>query len=228
MNENTVKIRFVASSKNMKTGAISQTYSSCNTCPERCPFKNAGCYAKQGPVALVWKKTAECGINPQDLKATIQAAKNVTEVIRHNVAGDIAIEGTNEINDQLLDTLCDAYQGHKAYTYTHTEINDHNVAAVIRAAEKGFVINFSTENLQDAKKAVNAGCNAVIACNTISKNVVKKEGLTIVRCPATYKEDITCSNCGMCYQKNRKAVVAFPVHGGGKKKAIKAGFLSDL
>ena len=58
--------------------------------------------------------------------------------------------------------------------------------------------------------------------------VVKKNNLTIVQCPATIDPEKHCATCGLCWQKDRKVVVAFPVHGNGKKKAKEAGFLTDL
>ena len=224
---NDVKIRFVGNSKNMKTGSISQTYTSCNTCPARCPFKDHGCYAKQGPVSWVWKKTEKLGVSPDQLKEVIQNSCH-TNVIRHNVAGDMATPETNELNEELVKVLCEAYKGLTVYTYTHCEINDNNIRIVKEAAAAGFIINFSTESIEAAKKAREAGCNAVIACNTISDHVVKHEGLTVVQCPATYKDNVQCQNCGMCWQKDRKVIPAFPVHGAGQKKAKAAGFLSDL
>ena len=227
-NLNDIKIKFVASSGNKKTGNISQTYTSCNSCPNRCPFKNAGCYAKQGPVSWQWKKVEKTGCSPEELKNVVKNSKKVSEVIRHNVAGDIAIPGTDDINESLLNELCDAYKDHKAYSYTHCEVNERNLKLVKAAADKGFVINFSTEDIETAKKVLKAGCNAVIACNTISNRVVKKNDLTIVQCPATIDPEKHCATCGLCWQKDRKVVVAFPVHGNGKKKAKEAGFLSDL
>ena len=94
--------------------------------------------------------------------------------------------------------------------------------------QENFVINFSTENVKDAKKAMENGCNAVIACNTISDKVIVKNGIKIVQCPATYNKEKHCQNCGLCWQKNREFAIAFPVHGNGKNKAKKAGFLTDL
>lgn len=227
MRNNNVKIRFVGMSKNSKTGMISQTYTTCNTCPTRCPFAKNGCYAKQGHVRFVWDKTDNVGVAPKDLKKVIDSTPH-TNIVRHNVAGDIAKEGTSDIDVKLVNELIKAYSGLKAYTYTHCAVTEKNLTIAKKAIEKGFVINFSTENLTLAKKAHEAGVPVVIACNTIHANTVRKDGLTIQRCPATLDKGITCATCGKCWNKKRKSVIAFPVHGAGKKKAINAGFLADL
>lgn len=225
-NEN-VKIWLVEKSGNTKTGIMSVTYTTDNTCPERCPLKNNGCYAKNFPCCMQWKKAYSKGVTPDQLKNVVENS-NATEIIRHNVAGDIAKENTNEINESLVKNLVAAYKGHKAYTYTHCEINERNIKIVKEACENGFIINFSTENMEDLKKAMDAGCNAVIACNTISDRVIIKNGVKIVCCPnALNKENVHCANCGLCMKK-RDFAIAFPIHGNGKKKAQEAGFLSDL
>lgn len=41
-------------SSNVKTGDIIQSYSARNTCPNRCPFKNNGCYADNSHVSMAW------------------------------------------------------------------------------------------------------------------------------------------------------------------------------
>jgi len=221
------KIKFIGISKNAKTGCISQTYTTCNTCPTRCPFKEHGCYAKQGPVRLHWDKTETTGVAPKDLKKVI-ANQPTTNVIRHNVAGDIAMEGTSDIDEKLVNELIKAYKGKKAYTYTHCTINERNMKIAKKAIEKGFVINFSTESAEQAKKCHDNNIPCVLACNTMSKKTVKVNGLTITQCPATYDKTINCMNCGKCWNKSRKTIISFPVHGAGKKKAQNAGFLKDF
>jgi len=41
----------------------------------------------------------------------------------------------------------------------------------------------------------------------------------VVLCPATYRDDVQCSSCGICAVPTRKAIIGFPVHGMRKKKA---------
>jgi hypothetical protein len=224
--ENT-KVWFIPQSGNTKTGIMSVTYTTENTCPARCPFKKNGCYAENFPCCLQWKKTAQKGTKPENLKNIIKNSVH-SDVIRHNVAGDLAKNHSNNIDKSLVENLCKAYKNLKAYTYTHCSIIKKNIEIVKKAMQENFVINFSTENVKDAKKAMENGCNAVIACNSISDKVIVKNGIKIVQCPATYNKEKHCQNCGLCWQKNRGFVIAFPVHGNGKNKAKKAGFLIDL
>ena len=42
-------------SMNKKTGPIVTTISSSSTCPDTCPFKVSGCYAKCGPMNIHWR-----------------------------------------------------------------------------------------------------------------------------------------------------------------------------
>ena len=220
------KIWFVPKSGNTKTGIMSVTYTDEGSCPARCPFKHNGCYAENFPCCMQWKKTEQKGCTPNQLANVVKNSAH-TEIVRHNVAGDLAKNHSNYIDSDLVNALIKAYKGLKAYTYTHTSIVKENIEIVLNAMKEGFVINFSTESVEDCKKAMQAGCNAVIACNSMSKNVVVKDGIKIVRCPATYKENVHCVNCGLC-MKQRDFAVAFPVHGNGKNKAKRAGFLTDL
>lgn len=207
-------IKFVGTSANKKTGCISQTYSTKNTCPIRCPFREHGCYAKYGNTNIHWSQMKN-SCKPNELKNIIHSIPH-TDVIRHNVAGDIAKENTSDIDTVLLKHLLNAYKGLKAYTYTHCEVNKKNIDIVKKSIKAGFIINFSVEDIETAKKCYENNVPCVMALNSMSKHTIKKEGLTFVQCPATYNEDIHCKSCGMCYKKNRKSVVCFPAHGIGK------------
>ena len=209
-------IKFVGTSANKKTGCISQTYTTKNTCPKRCPFKSSGCYAKYGNTNIHWTQMKH-SCEPKELKSIIKNTPH-TDVIRHNVAGDIAKAGTSMIDTKLLDTLIEAYRGLKAYTYTHCRVDKRNIEAVKKSIKAGFVINFSVEDIKTAKKCYKNNVPCVMAVNSMTKHTIKKEGLTFVQCPATYNENIHCKNCGLCYKKNRKSIICFPAHGIGKNK----------
>jgi hypothetical protein len=221
------KVWFIPESGDKKTGRISVTYTDNSSCPARCPFKGHGCYAENFPCCLQWKKAPVKGVVASELKQVINNSAH-TNVIRHNVAGDLGKNNSNNIDKDLLDSLITAYEGLTAYTYTHTAINKHNVELVKKASDKGFVINFSTETVKDMKKAVQAGCNAVITVNSMENNVTTVEGVKIVKCPNSYKDNMQCKNCGLCWLKNRKFVVAFPVHGNKKRAAKENASLIDL
>jgi len=224
-------IKFVSNSKNIKTGAMSQTYTSSNTCPTSCKFKCNGCYAKSGHCAIHWREVDRGEGNnvttPENLKQVVEN-NPCTPVIRHNVAGDIAREGTSDIDEKLVKSLINSFKGHIVYTYTHCVPSERNIAIVKEARKAGLVINFSCENIEQVKKCHKAGVNAVLAVDTMSKAIRKVDGITFTQCPATIYKNIQCVNCGKCWKKDRKSVVCFPVHGVGKNKAKKAGFLMEL
>jgi len=235
---NDYRFKFVAISGNAKTGKLSQTYTAvkndhCGSCPvTNCIFrKSKVCYAECGfHTRIHWNNTAKSETNIFELEKQIAVAKKKTDTIRHNIAGDLAITGTNEINKTLLEKLTAIYKKYFkiAYSYTHCSVNDRNIDLVKNAMQDNFVINFSTESIETAKKCINSGVNAVIAVNTMSKPVVKINNVTVVQCPQSLNKDHKCQNCGLCWQKNRKIVVAFPVHGSGQSKSKKTGMLIDL
>jgi hypothetical protein len=118
----------------------------------------------------------------------------------------------NIIKSRLIETIL----------YTHHSIdNILNVQAFKMAFDKGLYLNISCEDTTKANKALSYGLNAVIVLPTGSiHKVIKQDNLTIVRCPAEYKDTIQCSNCMLCAKDRveKRVVVAFTAHGTGKKK----------
>jgi len=224
-------IKFISNSSNVKTGAISQTYSTSNTCPTRCPFKNNGCYAKSGHVRIHWNHADKgegknvCKVN--ELKNLLETVP-CTKVIRHNVAGDIAKEGTSDIDEKLVKSLINAFKGHIVYAYTHCTPNKRNITIAKEARKCNFIINFSCETKEAVEKCRANDVPAVLTVSTMSKATRRINNVTYAQCPATLHENIQCVNCGKCWKGDRKSVVVFPVHGAGKGKAKRAGFLIEL
>lgn len=236
-----ILVRFVAQSKNPKTGNISQTYTSDITCPVRCPFRKKingkeTCYCKGGYCGIHWRAVSKYGKTPDKLKEVIEESAH-TAVIRHNIGGDMATPGTSDIDVRLLNDLIAAFKNVKAYTYTHCEASERNFELAKKAEkEANFIINFSTEKIEDAKKVMEHGLNAVIAVNTMENDVAVVDGIKIVKCPNSAGkldkngDKMQCKMCGICWRKNRDFVVAFPAHGtkANVKKIQKNGFLMDI
>lgn len=224
-------IKFISNSKNIKTGAMSQTYTSSNTCPTSCKFKCNGCYAKSGHCAINWRKVDKGEGNnvttPENLKQVVEN-NPCTPVIRHNVAGDIAREGTSNIDEKLVKSLINAFKGHIVYTYTHCTPNKRNITIAKEARKCNFIINFSCETKEAVEKCRANDVPAVLTVSTMSKATRRINNVTYAQCPATLHENIQCVNCGKCWKGDRKSVVVFPVHGAGKGKAKRAGFLIEL
>lgn len=237
-----MKMILLPTSSNKKTGDIMQSYSSRSTCPKDCVFKNNGCYAEGYHTKMVWdrcedKNDARYVINGEQLKIGLlegafnRLRKNPARdsiLFRHNVAGDLAVEGTNLIDVNRVDTIAVAIEGAnkvageiiKGYTYTHCNI-DLNASDIIHdAAHKRFLINASCETVDEVKHAKSLGINAVIA--SVDPKETEKElkavGLYGAQCPAQVNEGMDCDRCQLC-AKNRKVVIIFEVHGQSKGKA---------
>jgi hypothetical protein len=144
--------------------------------------------------------------------------------LRFNVVGDLAhnngtidavklIKLANTVKNRLIETIL----------YTHHSIdNALNVSALKLAFSKGLNVNISCEDTNKAAQALNLGLNAVIVLPTGSINkVIKHEDLTIVRCPAEYKDSIQCANCMLCAKDRveKKIIIAFTAH-GAKRNAL--------
>lgn len=246
-----LKMILLPTSSNKKTGDIMQSYSSSSTCPTSCVFKGHGCYAEGTHTRMVWnrcedKNDSRYVINGEHLKLGLlegafnKLRKNPTRssiLFRHNVAGDIAIEGTDIIDVNRVDTIAKAIEGAnevlgeiiKGYTYTHCTI-DLNASDIIHdAAKRGFLINASCETAEEARHAKALGINAVIA--SVDPKETEKElkavGLYGAQCPAQVKEGMDCNRCQLC-AKNRKVVIIFGVHGNAAKKAAKVIMMKKL
>ena len=142
MLEKSPKIWYVPLSGDAKIGKMAATYTEDITCPDRCKFKKSGaCYGKNFPCCLQWQKAGIKGVDAALLPDVIAENKK-SDVIRHNIAGDLSKNGSNDIDAVLVKNLCKAYKVfNKKFTYTHCEVNQHNIEIVKNAADHGFIIN---------------------------------------------------------------------------------------
>ena len=237
----------IPNSSNSKTGNIVQSYSARWTCPNRCPLKGNGCYAGNYPTGVHWDR---CD-NPEDtryvgserelrmslLSAVAEHAKKEDVVMfRHNVAGDIALQDSNEIDGARLEMLSEACMSAseicgvevKGYTYTHCEINNGNAREILKAQQRGFIVNFSCETPEEVLKSYKLGCNAVITSVNPeeTKTALREMGIHSVQCPAQTKEGVSCATCRLC-ARNRESVIIFAVHGASAGKAKKVIMLKN-
>jgi hypothetical protein len=210
-------------SSNVKTGHIPVTTSSAETCPESCPLKSGGCYAKSGPLALHWSKVTggERG-NSLDILARQIRAFPRGQVWRHNQAGDLPGIGDN-IDSVGLKKIVDANKGRRGFTYTHKpcEQNEQNREAVREANKGGFTVNLSANNLSHADKLVDLQAGPVVAIvpQETGNTFFTPAGRKGVVCPAQQRDDITCANCQLCSRALRSVIIGFRAHGTSKKKA---------
>jgi len=213
---------FTSHSSNKKIGNIAAVSTSSQSCPTTCGLFEE-CYGKLHFTGIQWKKLDKSGLDFIQVMNLIDALKKRSK-LRFNVVGDLAhsngtIDATkllklaNTVKNRLIETIL----------YTHHSIdNSLNVAALKLAFSKGLHVNISCEDTNKAKKALDYGLNAVIVLPTGSiHKVIKHEDLTIVRCPAEYKDSIQCVNCMLCAKDRvaKKIVIAFTAH-GAKKRAL--------
>ena len=212
---------FTSHSQNRKLGDMAAVSTSSPSCPDDCALKQE-CYAKYSFTGIHWRALDKSGLNYNQVLDYVNAMKKRAK-LRWGVYGDLAhnngiIDATkllklaNIVKNRLIETIL----------YTHHNIdNVLNVKALQLAFSKGLHVNISCEDTTKANKALNYGLNAVIVLPTGSiHKVIKTDNLTIVRCPAEYKDSIQCSNCMICAKDRvqQRVVVAFTAHGSGRKK----------
>lgn len=218
----TYTVHTTPKSKNVKTGEIPVTTTTADTCPDDCAFKDNGCYAQQGPLALHWAKVTkgERGDTWKEFLFKVQSFK-ADQLWRHNQAGDLAGDG-KRLDAEANDQLADANTGKRGFTYTHYPVltDKHNAQVVKRMNDKGFVVNLSGNNLAHADALYDLGIAPVttVLPETQTTNTTTPKGRKVVVCPATIRDNVSCATCQLC-ARNRDAIVGFPAHGTSKRKA---------
>lgn len=209
-------------SGNKKTGPIPVSTSSRATCPESCPFRGSLCYAESGPLRLVWDRVTEgkSGSTWADFLKSVSALPK-GQLWRHNQAGDLPGEG-DKLDIEALGGLVQANRGRRGFTYTHKPLRSVEDRDAIRQANaNGFTVNLSANSLEEVDRLLEYECGPVVTVlpiDTVGKTVRTQKGTTVVVCPATYNDAVTCASCQLCARADRKVAVGFPVHGVRKKR----------
>jgi hypothetical protein len=215
-------------------------------CPFNSHHANAtsegGCYAEAGPLALFWRKVGErkAGISWSEAMSKIAALPKGT-LWRHNQAGDLpGIDGAIDL--EALASLVKANKGKRGFTFTHKPVAIASEReAISQANASGFTINLSGNTLEHADELADLAIGPVVSVlpldmarkadrsgqwlETLAEYRVRvgkpktPKGKPVTVCPATYQDDMSCARCGLCSVANRRAVVGFPAHGNGKRKA---------
>lgn len=204
-------------SNNKKTGPIPVSTTERASCPRTCIHKASSCYAETGPLAMHWSKIPERGKPWAEFCAEIAALPEQT-LWRHNQAGDLPGDGTL-IDGPALMLLVEANLGKKGFTYTHYDPHQGANAYWIAAANAmGFAVNLSADSLEQADAYVELGIGPVVVVVDSNETAQGQtpEGRTVALCPATQRDDIGCSTCGICAEQH-KAVIGFPAHGARKQ-----------
>lgn len=216
-------------SKNVKTGKIPVTTSSAETCPDACPLKSQGCYAKSGPLGMFWDKvTAGNAGQSFDSLVSIIASLPAGQLWRHNQAGDLA-GANNHIDADALAALVDANAGKRGFTYTHKPMDTaNNRDAVAHANANGFTVNLSADSLTEADQLAALDIAPVVTILPVQspEKLKTPDGRTVIVCPAQSRDDVTCADCQLCQRRDRSVIVGFRAHGASKRKAEKVFFVA--
>jgi hypothetical protein len=209
-------------SSNVKTGPMPVTTSSADTCPNACPLKAGGCYAKTSFLGMHWQKVTK-GKRGEGFSAFLRQIRSIPSgtLWRHNQAGDLPGKG-DRINKRELFRLARANKGKRGFTYTHKPPTWQNLSAIRGAIKEGFTINLSGNSLTHVDKLAKHRLPlvTVLPSETVQvRNLKTPKGLSVVVCPATRSEFITCRTCGLCQKADRGFVIGFPAHGSAAEKA---------
>ena len=222
-----MKIRFVAKSRNSKTGPIAVTTTEEKSCPPSCPLKFVvvdgvkklgPCYANYGPTAQRWHEVNSFSENWSDVMDQIATLPG-NDLWRHNQAGDLPGDG-ELIDKPKLRQLVKANRGKRGFTYSHKHSYAKQRTQIKWANENGFTGNLSADNLDHADKLADFEVGPV--CVTLpydfkGTKADTPQGRAVRVCPAQYK-DTNCKDCGLCQKQNRKVIVGFISHGPAKRR----------
>lgn len=221
------QVHLTLKSANEKTGPIPVSTTTATTCPDACPFKKNGCYADGGPLAIHWRAVTEekRGTAWGEFCESIAALPD-GQLWRHNQAGDLPGDG-DAIDAAALGELVKANIGKRGFTYTHKPATPENVQWVRAANEWGFTVNLSANSLEhaDVISATGLPIVTVLPVDAPAK-LETPAGRTVVTCPATYRDGVSCATCQLCARRDRKVIIGFPAHGAGKARVQRVFMMS--
>ena len=213
-----MQVHLTLKSANVKTGPIPVSTTERDSCPADCNMRDA-CYAASGPLALHWAAVSN-GTRGTDWDTFTQkiAALPVGQLWRHNQAGDLP-QANGTIDAGKLVRLIAANMHKRGFTYSHHR-DVESINWIRHANAWGFTVNLSANDLADADMLADhdAGPVVVVLPSTQTTNTTTPAGRTVVICPATQRDDVSCATCQLC-QRQRSTIVGFPAH-GTKKRVI--------
>lgn len=223
-------VHLTLKSANAKTGPIPVSTTSALSCSDTCPFKDNGCYAESGPLALHWRAVTagDRGLTWPEFCDEISRLPD-GQLWRHNQAGDLPGLG-DYINPAAMQLLIDANKGRRGFTYTHKPATAENLELIRAANAAGFTVNLSANNLAHADTLAETGAGPVVTVlptNAPAKTTTPA-GRPVITCPAQTRDDVSCADCQLCARADRPTIVGFLAHGTGAKKAEKIYFMGRV
>jgi hypothetical protein len=188
-------------------------------------LKDGGCYAKGGPLRLVWERVDKHGVDFDQFLREVQALPR-RQLWRYGQAGDLPP------NREDVLALARANAGRPVIAYTH----GRDLNTLRDAAALGFHVNLSSDSLAEADELVKMGLPVVIVLPTFYQKLEDETlrafrnriggklrletpgGNQVAICPATYA-DTTCSVCQVCAKPRAGGtIIGFPAHGNQKRR----------
>lgn len=223
-------VHLTLKSANVKTGPIPVSTTSKASCSDTCPFKDNGCYAESGPLALHWRAVT-AGERGLDWTSFCDAIAQLPDgqLWRHNQAGDLPGIG-DYINPAAMQLLIDANKGRRGFTYTHKPATPENLELIRAANAAGFTVNLSANNLAHADALADTGAGPVVTVLPINApaKMTTPAGRPVITCPAQTRDDVSCADCQLCARADRPTIIGFLAHGTGAKKAEKIYFMGRV
>jgi len=246
MSKPVEKFLLTVKSNNKKTGPMAVSTSPMDTCPSACPFKENGCYSNYGPIKIWWKKCSD--VEEETLTAYLSFLDRVRalpkgEYFRHNQGGDLLPFSPTRLAMGPAYDLVEAASHVRGFSYTHFPMlwDDYkfypdespipssldigiNRETVETMNANGFTVNISCNSIDHADRIIDSNLKAPVTTvlpksyETQDKAIMTPAGNRLVVCPAMTRGK-TCTECGLCMWANRRAIVGFPAHGTGKKRA---------
>ena len=233
-----MKVKLTMISGNRKVGKIPVSTTEEESCPDSCFHryarddqgrieinkqgnkKRGSCYAKSGPLAMVWSRVSKQGDN-WDLFCKAVERFPVGQKWRHNQAGDLPKTKQGKIDKRKTRKLSKASIGKRGWTYTHHNPVD-NAAIILECNSRdGLTVNLSADNVKQADSYHQLGLGPVVVTLPYDapwQGNKTPNGLPIVICPAQKVDNMDCATCMLCEKKNRKSIVGFIAHGKSKKR----------
>ena len=206
-------------SRNDKTGPCSNLYAPLTTCPNTCPFKARGCYARNGRAGLHARRCTETEAGYTQLEMAQHEADKIRSLsgklpLRLHVSGDFFDAQCAAIIDSAAGEYT-AKRGQAVWAYTHTW------RVIPRATFKNISILASVEDMASAKEAKKTGYAVAIVIPTDTKS---KE---VTICPHITR-GTPCVSCKLCLHADKlKKPIAFYPH-GAQRKSVEAVIIGAL
>ena len=219
--------KFIHKTKSRKVGDMPTSYSPRKTCPDTCSLKKNGCYGDSFPIRLHWDRYSESQNNNWDEfveEVRKFRQENPKKLWRYNIVGDIVGNNT-KIDFPRLKKLVKANNGGDVIAYTHKYTRQENLAHIRYAVKRGFNLNLSADNTEDAiflHKKTKLPTTAVLSVTkqqydklSDSEKQDYRSNLAvnkIVVCPEQTGATESCQTCKLCSNAKRKSIVGFLKH----------------